>query len=179
MSRPSRALSGGDYAFLAFVARGLETAYEIKRAMSGSVSFFWSAAHSQVYQQAARLVRDGYVREREERAGRRRKILSLTPKGRRALAAWLGEPASITEFRDEMLVKVFFADLTERTNTVAVLEEARRSYEKTLETFRAIEDGLVAHPDDVRMRHGLHTVRLGIRIMRAYLDWLEETTPRI
>src|SRR5205823_9098806 len=60
MSSKSSELPAGDHIFLAFLLWGPASAYDIKKTMTISVSNFWSAAHSQVYQQATRLLRDGY-----------------------------------------------------------------------------------------------------------------------
>lgn len=174
MSSAGAGLGPGDYAFLGMVALGCDTAYDIKKAMAGSISFFWSAAHSQVYQHASRLVRDGYVREREEKAGRRRKILSLTPKGKRALTAWLTEPADALQLRDEMLVKVFFGALADPEGTRAMLEDQRELYRNVLDEFDTIENTL-RHASGTHARYQHMTVRLGQRTMRAYLEWLDET----
>lgn len=92
MSRGDPDLPRGDYAFLAMLLLAPMSPYQIKKAMQGSISHFYSAAHSQVYQQASRLVRDGYVKEKEAPGGRRKRILALTPKGRRVVLAWLRAP---------------------------------------------------------------------------------------
>jgi len=181
MSSPPPDLSPGDYAFLGMLDLGHETAYSIKKAMAGSVSFFWSAAHSQVYQQASRLVRDGYVREKAERDGRRRKLLSLTPKGRRALDRWLTAPAARAELRDEMLVKTFFAATAARPGqTVDMLEDQREQYRDALAEFEEIERNLglaVEHHPHARYQRA--TVRLGIEVTRAYLSWLDDTIEEV
>ena len=181
MSSPPPDLGPGDYAFLGMLELGLDTAYQIKKAMAGSVSFFWSAAHSQVYQQAARLVRDGYVREKPERGGRRRNLLSLSPKGRRTLDAWLTEPAEAAELRDEMLIKMFFAAVAGRPEgTRAMLQDQRELYTDKLASFEEIERALTQavehHP---HARYQRMTVRLGIGVARAYLEWLDEVIPAV
>ncbi|HEX9775493.1 MAG TPA: helix-turn-helix transcriptional regulator [Actinomycetota bacterium] len=179
MSSADLELTPGDYAFLGMVGMGAQTAYQVKKLMAGSVSFFWNAAHSQVYQQAARLVRDGYVREREEAGGRRRRILSLTAKGRLALRRWLTTPSEPLQLRDEMLVKVFFAvDAGDYDATARMLENLRATYRGILEEFLAIEQGLSTHEDD-RARDQALTVGLGIRVMEAYLSWLGEAANAI
>src|SRR5579864_872488 len=66
----------GDFVFMAFLALSPMSAYDVKKAMAGTVSFFWSAAHSQVYQQARRLVRDGFVAEEAGDNPRRRRLLT-------------------------------------------------------------------------------------------------------
>jgi PadR family transcriptional regulator, regulatory protein AphA len=88
---------------------GDATPYDLKRMVAASVGQFWTLPHSQLYAEPARLARAGYVSEHQEQAGRRRKVYSLTDRGRAALEDWLGvltpEPYVL---RDLALLKLFF-----------------------------------------------------------------------
>ncbi|MGH2959096.1 MAG: PadR family transcriptional regulator, partial [Solirubrobacterales bacterium] len=56
-----------------------------------------------------RLLEDGYLSEKREKAGRRRRSFSITREGRKALDAWRAEPADAPiELRDLSLLKLFF-----------------------------------------------------------------------
>lgn len=178
MSSAEQDLSTGDAIFLSFLTWGPMSAYDIKKVMTVSVSHFWSAAHSQVYQQAARLARDGYLRERTAEGARRKKLLTLTAKGRRAVRTWLRTPAAPAELRDEMLAKLFFAAHGDITATVAMLEEQRARYAGMLEEYLELDEGLQRAPGpDAPFQ--LDTLRLGIRVTGAYLGWLDETIARL
>ena len=88
---------------------GEATPYDLKRFVSVSVGQFWTLPHSQLYAEPARLARAGYVTERQEPTGRRRKLYALTERGREAFEAWLQvlspEPYVL---RDLALLKLFF-----------------------------------------------------------------------
>lgn len=88
---------------------GEATPYDLKRMASASVGQFWTLPHSQLYAEPARLARGGYVTEKREEHGRRRKLYSLTDRGRGAFETWLGiltpEPYVL---RDLALLKLFF-----------------------------------------------------------------------
>ena len=115
------------------------SAYQLKKAMEGSISHFYSAAHSQVYQQASRLVRDGYVREKEAPGGRRKRILSLTPKGRQAVLEWLRAPEADDQLYSELLVKTFFASYADDPGAMrTMLERRREESEAMLAWLRAV-----------------------------------------
>lgn len=165
-------LPPGDYVFLSFLLYGPMSAYDVKKAMAGSVAHFWSTAHSQVYQQASRLLRDGYLKEKEQPEGRRRKVLSLTPRGRREVVRWLREPASREQLFSEMLVKTFFAP------QAGDLEATRRMLEHELEeALVQLEDyeGLMSQIRDVEaLRYPAMTLDMGIRVSRAWIEWLRE-----
>jgi PadR family transcriptional regulator, regulatory protein AphA len=88
---------------------GEATPYRLKQLVASSVGFFWSLQHAQLYTEPERLARAGYVSERREEGGRRRKLYELTDKGREALANWRAEPtAQLSEVRDLGLLKLFF-----------------------------------------------------------------------
>jgi DNA-binding PadR family transcriptional regulator len=85
------------------------TPYDLKRAAAASVGNFWSLPHSQLYAETERLAEAGLLKERRESGGRRRRVYSLTRRGRSALDAWRSEPAAdLPELRDPALLKVFF-----------------------------------------------------------------------
>lgn len=85
------------------------TPYKLKAFASQSVTNFWSMPHTQIYTQCDRLLKDGYLSEKREKAGRRRRSFSITREGKKALEAWRNEPADAPiELRDLSLLKLFF-----------------------------------------------------------------------
>ncbi len=173
MSRPASEPAAGDHIFLAFLLWGPASAYDIKKTMAISVSYFWSAAHSQVYQQATRLLRDGYIKEKEAPGGRRKRILSLTPKGRRAVNAWLRSPASFPELRDESLAKLFFAAHGDRSKMRAMLLDQRDHHVSQLAEYEGIWK-MLELADNPEVPYELMTLRLGIAVEQTYLKWLDD-----
>ena len=90
-------------------ASGEATPYDLKQAVAASVGNFWSVPHSQIYAEPERLADAGYLAERREEGGRRRRSYSITAKGREALSAWRREmPRELGELREPALLKLFF-----------------------------------------------------------------------
>ncbi len=90
-------------------AAGEATPYEMKQVVAGSLADFWSIQHAQLYSEPERLTKAGYLGERREESGRRRRYYAITEEGRKALRSWLDEPtAELTELRDPGLLKLFF-----------------------------------------------------------------------
>lgn len=88
---------------------GEATPYDLKRIVAISLGNFWSIQHAQLYTEPERLTAAGYLSERREEEGRRRKHYKVTTRGREALREWLAEPTEeLTELRDPGLLKVFF-----------------------------------------------------------------------
>jgi DNA-binding PadR family transcriptional regulator len=85
------------------------TPYDLKQMVSVSLGNFWTLQHAQLYTEPERLAGAGYLSERREQGGRRRRHYRLTKKGREAMRAWRGEStAALSELRDLALLKVFF-----------------------------------------------------------------------
>jgi DNA-binding PadR family transcriptional regulator len=166
-------LAPGDFVFLAFLTWEPMTAYDIKKFMAESVSNFWSTAHSQVYQQARRLVRDGFVREQALPGARRKRVLHLTPKGRRAVMHWLRQPAQPPQYFSEAMVKLFFAaQAGDLKATKRMLEQDRDRNRGLLAGFEALMPVLQAAEED---RYPAMTLDLGIRLHRALAEWADDT----
>jgi PadR family transcriptional regulator AphA len=102
-------LTGTSYAVLALLKEfGESTSYEIKGALESSIQNFWPVPHTTAYEEPARLAAAGYLSAKQEEGGRRRRVYSLTDKGREALAAWAGEASAASpQLRDELMLKVF------------------------------------------------------------------------
>ena len=116
---------------------GESTPYDLKQAVAGSLGNFWSLQHAQLYSEPQRLADAGYLSERREEGGRRRRHYSLTDEGRRALDEWRSEPAErLSELRDLGLLKLFFgadpgqvadAQLEMHERKLAEFEEIQRA----------------------------------------------------
>jgi DNA-binding PadR family transcriptional regulator len=102
-------LTGTSYALMAVLREfGEMTSYDIKQAMESSIQNFWPVPHTTAYEEPARLAAAGYLTARQEEGGRRRRVYSLTDKGREALATWAAEPgAAPPQLREEAMLKVF------------------------------------------------------------------------
>src|SRR6478735_12241783 len=84
--------------------------YDIKAVVDRSTRFFWAASYGQIYPELRRLESDGLVEgEDVPNGGRQRRVYSLTPAGREALVEWLRGPTVTIEYRDESLLRLFFA----------------------------------------------------------------------
>jgi DNA-binding PadR family transcriptional regulator len=117
--------------------RAEATPYDLKGMVEASIGNFWSVPHSQLYAEPARLAKAGYVSERRETTGRRRRHYSLTARGRTALAEWREDPTvEMPELRDLSLLKMFFGG-----NAAKLASAQRAAHERKLDYYRAILAG--------------------------------------
>jgi PadR family transcriptional regulator AphA len=108
---------------------GEMTAYDLKALMAVSVENFWSTPHAQVYREVDRLASAGYLAERREETGRRRRFYAITDRGRAALDAWRRElPEDTAQLRDPGVLKLFFgADPVVLATHQTALHEAKHA----------------------------------------------------
>ena len=122
---------------------GESTPYDLKQIVAATIGNFFSIPHSQLYAEPERLAKAGYLSERRESTGRRRKHYRLTAKGRDALRAWLASPTDeLYELRDPGLLQLAFgADARALARTQLEAHEARlaglRRMARTLEVAGA------------------------------------------
>jgi PadR family transcriptional regulator, regulatory protein AphA len=145
---------------------GESTPYGLKQLAAGSVGHFWTLQHAQLYSEPERLARAGYVTETRERGGRRRRLYSLTERGRAALAAWRDDPASErAELREPALLKLFFGAEPRRLAAAQL-----PSHREKLAEYEAIRDGMPDEvPDGPRQ-----ALAMGIRHEREFVRFWEK-----
>jgi PadR family transcriptional regulator, regulatory protein AphA len=166
-------LSHTSYLVLGLVGwLGAVTPYELKQVVSGSLGYFWSFPHSQLYSEPDRLVTLGLLEVDQEDEGRRRKRYSLTGAGRSALAAWLHDPAAgRPEVREPALLKLFFGGLAEGADMGRLAQARLAFYAGELERYQQIEKEIPDGPDQAYPRA---TLRLGLAWARANLAFWSE-----
>lgn len=138
-------LSPTAYVILGMLHKGPKSGYEIKALVDKSTRFFWAASYGQIYPQLRRLAEAGLVEGADApRDGRRRTVYKLTPAGRKELRAWLREPPTTFETRDEGLLKLFFAGALPPTDAVNTLRAMRDQRLAVVERLREIEPKAIA-----------------------------------
>ena len=137
----SMQLTATSFIVLGLIERaGEATPYDLKQRVAGTIGNFWSVPHSQLYAEPERLSNAGYLVERREQGGRRRRLYSLTDRGREALEAWRAEPtAELPELRDPGLLKLFFG--ADARPLAAVRRDAHQAKLDAYEAQRARDGG--------------------------------------
>lgn len=132
-------LTQTSYVVLGLVERaGEATPYDLKQIVGATIGGFFSVPHSQLYAEPERLARAGYLRERRERGGRRRKHYAISAKGTRALEEWLRTPTEeLYELRDPGLLKLAFG-----ANTESLARAQLAAHEQRLQVLRDLASAL-------------------------------------
>jgi PadR family transcriptional regulator, regulatory protein AphA len=125
------------YALLGLLAMRPWSAYELAQQATRSLRYAHPRTESHLYEEAKRLLRLGWATSHTEHHGRRsRTIYEITGDGRRALQAWFTTPPRDPDLNFEALLRVLFADQTDK----ATLD---RSLEETAESARRLFDDAV------------------------------------
>jgi DNA-binding PadR family transcriptional regulator len=155
---------------LGLLALGPRSGYEIKAAVDRSTRFFWAASYGQIYPELRRLEQEGLI-EGEDRptGGRSRRVYRLTAGGSKALEEWLLGPNTTIEYRDESLLRLFFADALPHEQALGLLEARKRGHEEYLEVLRAIDARPGTDPRFVDL-----VLRWGIEFNAWGADWCKK-----
>ena len=160
---------------LGLLSLGARSGYDIKNAVDSSTRFFWAASYGQIYPELRRLEEDGLIEgEDVPNGGRGRRVFKLTAAGREALQAWLLGCTVTIEYRDESLLRLFFADALPREQALNLLEGRKRGHEAYLEVLRAIDAIPGKDPDFVDL-----VLHWGLDFNQWGADWCEKQLKRL
>lgn len=169
-------LSASAYVVLGLLHEsGPATPYALDRTIRQGIGHFWVFPRSQLYAEAARLVRLGLVEEEQEQTGRRRRLLSLTPDGHAEFATWLASPTQDpTEIRDAGLLRLYFhtpggGDAAD-VHDLAV--EQATAHRRKLTEYERIADAPFLTPDTPKAA----ALELGLRFERMAIAYWDEIT---
>ncbi|MDI1461887.1 PadR family transcriptional regulator [Catellatospora sp. KI3] len=167
------------YALLSLLTRGPATGYQLTQRMKSPIGHFWTAQHSQIYPELARLAAAGWVEaaEGDGPGPRQKKTYTLTPDGLAALREWLPRPPVVAP-RSETVLKAYAAnsaDPAAMADLYGGIAARQRSLldEWTREAAMLRDAG---HDDPAHPGFGNYAVLLmGIESARstaAWADWL-------
>ena len=163
------------YLVLGMLRLGARSGYAVKKATDISTRVFFPTSLAQVYPELARLEKDGLVTRREDpRGARSRSAYNLTEGGEAALLAWLRSPRfAPTQFRDEGLLRLFFADALPHEDQIALV---RRMRDRSLAAERWMHREVLPAAEglkDAGFRHPHTIARLGADSYGFVADWLD------
>jgi DNA-binding PadR family transcriptional regulator len=172
----SSALTTTSYAVLGLLGIKQWTSYELTQQMDRSLGRIWPRAASKLYEEPKKLVEHGLARASTEQNGRRtRTVYAITPKGRRALAAWLREPGAGPVIEFEQLLKVFFAEHGTKEDALNTLRATQEWAKARCAESRAVGERYLSGEGPFPAR--LPELQLSSRFITDFyllvLDWAE------
>ena len=160
---------------IGLIGLGARSGYDIKSSVDTSARFFWAGSYGQIYPELRRLETEGLIRGEDASNGARgRRVYELTAAGRKWLKDWLLGSSTTIEYRDESLLRLFFADALPREQALEILETRMRGHEEYLEVLRVIETRAGNDPDFMSL-----VLRWGIDFNEWGRQWCEQQLERL
>lgn len=166
------------YAILGLLSLGDFTGYDVSKRFAGSIGFFWSAKHSQIYPELGKLSEEGLVTFQavEQDSKPNKKLYSITAAGRRDLQQWLQSPLEPRSFKDPVLLRAFCASQMEAADLMAQLAETAQANRDRLQIYQEFERSLTesSETDPSHPWVGAFlTLRFAMMQASAYVAWCE------
>ena len=152
--------------------------YTLLQRFRHSLGFFWSTTHQQLYRELHSLQQSGWLDcETVAQNGRPdQKVYRLNTDGEAELSRLLLQPAAAMRLRDPWLVKLFSGRRLPNAHLRSELQRQEAQHRQTLQTYLELQRQIAAMPAERRQRyhHPELSLRLGIAIEQAWLQWSEE-----
>lgn len=122
------------YAILSALARDDLTGYDITARLRRPISYYWQAAHSQIYPMLASLDTAGLVTHTTVASSSRRtkKRYRITAAGLERLARWVVTPPPPRVPRDELVLKTYSLWLADPAKAAALFRAQAGEHRRTL-----------------------------------------------
>jgi len=173
------------HAILGFLSFKPLSGYDLKKAFDKSVQHFWPANQSQIYRTLAEIEEQGFIEKeiisREERLDM--KVYSLTDSGRAELHRWLATPLPSQDYREPLLIQIYFAGKLSDDELGLILRHEIRGIEERLAIYESIyrmNQERIANSEDPRAFFlSVLTLEYGILSNQFSLEWLKSVAERV
>jgi DNA-binding PadR family transcriptional regulator len=167
------------YAILGLLSREDLSGYDVMQRMAGRVGYFWSAKHSQIYPELARLEDGGYVTHSvvEQRERPDKKVYGITAEGLDALKEWVIQPPVPRSTRDELTLKTYSVWLADKEKAAQLFREEELRHEEQLAHYEELRAWMEEEwREDLTSINSPEfasyaTLRRGISYEREYAEW--------
>ena len=162
-------LGATSYVILGLLGLGPHSGYDIKQLADVSTRHFCATSYGQIYPELRRMTQAGLIKPEDASKGtRQRTIYHLSAKGRQTLHAWVADgTVQPVEIRDEMLLKLFFADAMSSKETVKHLGAMRKRHQEVANALREHEPLVSTQPH--RMKYEVW--KFGVALHEWCADW--------
>jgi DNA-binding PadR family transcriptional regulator len=167
------------YIILGLLSHEPQTGYDIRQTAERAIGNFWSdISFGQIYPTLKKLEKQKLVsmKSEVEEGQRLKKVYSITGKGRDVLHDWLQNPSDSEIYKLDILLKLYFGAQGRIEDSIDNVRAFRAKYQELGDLYDAYEKNLKKtlhnQPDHQFI---LLTLRYGQHLVRANLDWAEET----
>ena len=131
-----------EFPLLGFLSQAPSHGYELHRRLEEELQGIWSLSQSQCYNILKRLEAQGDVRGevQQQEAAPAKRLLALTPAGRKRFERWLHEPTpgSVRAIRIEFLTRLYFARSQDAQFAQELIDDQKHSLMKDVQRLSLI-----------------------------------------
>lgn len=165
------------YIILGLLAHEDSSGYDLKKEINHMISRFWDVGYGQLYPTLKALEKEGSITGAPAQSdkGPDRIVYAITDAGKQKLIDWLSLPNEKEYIRYEILLKLFFGNLSSPMNAIKRIEAFQKQHEKDLQLIRSYKANLESVFEENRDHLYYYlTVLFGEHIYKAYLEWADE-----
>ena len=157
-------------------ASGYEIKAEVQQKLGG---FIWGSISSgNLYPKLNEMkVKGLLVCSNNEDNARNKKTYELTKDGWIQLERWLESPSNHQVIKDELLLKMMFWGVGHSEDKRLIIEQLNARRIRTKDLFSVIEDW--ENQYNWIDQYGLLTLDYGQKVLKAELEWIEETIQKL
>jgi PadR family transcriptional regulator, regulatory protein AphA len=167
-----------EYVILGLLSESPLTGYQMKQLIDVRFRFFWNESYGQLYPTLKALKERGLIEEMETPAAsdsRAQRTYRILESGMEALRLWLQQPVEKETVRLEILLKMYFSNLTEPEVMAEHIKLFLTSHEKDLQVLKMFQTELESIAEvDPNHPHVLQVIDFGQKVNQAYVDWSHE-----
>ncbi|MDZ8067946.1 MAG: PadR family transcriptional regulator [Nostoc sp. DedQUE08] len=166
------------HAILAALVEASCSGYDLAKRFDGSVGFFWSASHQQIYRELSKLEeREWISSESILQAGRPdKRLYRVTDLGEQHLKEWIAQSCEPTPIKDDLLVKIFAGHIVPKQIILAELKHHQQAHIKKLSTYKNLEQRYFQNPQELpeTAKFQYFTLLNGISYETHWLAWCNQ-----
>jgi DNA-binding PadR family transcriptional regulator len=152
--------------------------YDLAKKFDGSVGYFWSASHQQIYRELSKLELQGWITAEMIPQARRpdKKLYRVTEQGEQQLQEWITQPCEPMPIKDDLLVKLFAGYVASPQTILKELEHHRKAHLERLSVYKVLEQRYFKHPEELPLQGKFQYLTLlnGISYETHWLSWIDK-----
>ena len=169
------------HAILAFLESHPMSGYDLKKIFDASISHFWSATQSHIYNALSDLQEKNWVTvtliSQEDKPNR--KEYQITDSGRAELHRWLTTPLPLEKVREDWLIQIFFSMLSSNEEIAELLRSRIAEIRKRQNAYQTVaQPSLDKYAELLGIERSRQlwqmTLDFGVDYSEFELAWLEK-----
>ena len=168
-----------DKIILGFLKNRELTAYDIKKAMEQSISYFYSSSFGSINPALKKLEKQKLVTCKETIENHRvKKYYKITVTGFENYMSWLKEPINIGRIKEDALVRLFFMGDIDSNSQKAIIRNYLTELKETRNVFEELKNELtktkIAKNHKQKAKFQLSTLKFGIDYYKFTYKWFND-----